>query len=110
VSRLPTLLAILLLLACGQSAMALDDPMRPPTASTVRSSTSTGSGYTLSSTFIARDRKSAIINGRQVSVGDRIDGARVLEIMPTQVQLQAQGRTVTVLLLPIAVKKPAKVE
>lgn len=108
-SRLTTFLAILLL-TCGQSAMALDDPMRPPTASAVRSSTSSGSAYTLSSTFIARDRKSAIINGRQVSVGDRINGARVVEIMPTQVQLQAQDRTVTVQLLPIAVKKPAKVE
>ncbi len=102
--------ALLLLLATG-TCIALEDPMQPPGSSAMHSSAAAGgAGFVLSSTLIAHDRKAAVINGKRLVIGDSIGGARVVEILPTRVHLIYQGRPLTVNLLPVAVKTPAKFE
>lgn len=105
------LIAPVLLLGLSLQAMALEDPMRPPhSAAVTGAAPRAATQFVLSSTLIARERRSAVINGRSVSVGDSVDGARVIEIQPTQVRLQHQGRQLTLQLLPVAVKKPVSAE
>jgi hypothetical protein len=102
----PLLLALLM-----GNAQALDDPMRPPGGAAVSSGkAASGTRFVLSSTLIARERRSAVINGRNVGIGDHVNGARIVEIQPTQVRLQHQGRQITLSLLPVAVKKPVSAE
>ena len=109
--RILTSTALCLLALLCQPAMALDDPMRPPgNIGSVRAGTGSGPAYTLSSTLIARDRRTAVINGRRVGLDEVIGGARVIEILPTQVRLLHQGKTLTLSLLPITIKKPVPVE
>lgn len=93
-----------------QDAAALEDPMRPPGNAATPSSSRSVTRFVLSSTLIARERRSAVINGRSVGVGETVDGARVIEILPAQVRLQHQGRQLTLQLLPVAVKKPVSAE
>jgi hypothetical protein len=87
----------------------LDDPMRPPDMRLVKGSAGSamGNGFNahLSSTLITKGQRSAIINGQNVSVGDRVAGAKVIEIMPTEVVLRRKGRNHKVKLLPVSVKK-----
>lgn len=105
------LIAPVLLLGLSLPAAALDDPMRPPPGAAATSAApATATQFVLSSTLIARERRSAVINGRNVGVGDSVDGARVVEIQPTQVRLQHQGRQLTLQLLPVAIKKPVSAE
>lgn len=105
---LPPLL--LLMGLCLQSAAALEDPMRPPGNAALVSLPPAASRFVLSSTLIARERRSAVINGRNVGVGEEVDGARVVEIQPTQVRLQHQGHQLTLQLLPVDVKKTVSAE
>ncbi|WP_127474647.1 hypothetical protein [Sulfurivermis fontis] len=85
--------------------------MRPPGRAAVSTAMASGAAqFVLSSTLIARERRSAVINGRSVGVGDHVNGARVIEIQPSQVRLQHQGRQLTLSLLPVAVKKPVSAE
>ncbi|MEW6647558.1 MAG: Type II secretory pathway component [Pseudomonadota bacterium] len=106
-----TLLLFLSLLLLAGSAVALDDPMRPPGSAAFAAGAASGAPqFVLSSTLIARERRSAVINGRSVGVGDHVNGARVIEIQPSQVRLQHQGRQLTLSLLPVAVKKPVSAE
>ncbi len=89
------------------NALALDDPMRPPQAVTRSAATRVEPGFSLSSTFIGAQERRAVINGKTVRIGDRIAGARVETIEPTQVRLQRGGSEILVRLLPTRVKQPA---
>jgi hypothetical protein len=105
---------LLSLLLCSvvlfsSSAVALDDPMRPPVSlSTVKKTEKTVTGYELSSIFISSTRRAAIINGRNVTIGDRVNKARVLDIQATQVVISLAGKTRTLTLLPVSIKTPAE--
>jgi MSHA biogenesis protein MshK len=57
-------------------------------------------GWTLTSTLVAPDRRVAVINGQQVSEGEPVDGARVLHIAKLSVVLAADGKRITLHLLP----------
>ncbi len=50
--------------------------------------------WTLNSILHAPGRQRAIINGRLLAVGDRIDGARVIAIDRDRVRLSRQGKTI----------------
>ena len=80
--------AVLASNVCAKAG-GLDDPTRPPGK---RAQSSAGkqksSHWRLASTLISPERRSAIINGRRVSVGDRVSGARVMEIHPAWVKLK----------------------
>lgn len=103
-----------LLLCCGLlpfvlAAETLDDPMRPPiTLSTGTKAQKSVTGYELSSIFISQGRRAAIINGRNVTVGERVDNARVLEIQSTEVVISLAGKKRILTLLPLSVKKPVE--
>lgn len=106
------LLALGLCAACAVTAQPLRDPMQPPGfySSNMIHGGHRAAGYTLNSTFITRDSKSAIINGHRVVVGSVVGGARVIDILPTKVRLRRGGRLITLYLLPITVKTPAITE
>lgn len=103
-------LTTLLLIALAATAHAeiLDDPMRPPMATkSAPVAAAKGMEFYLYSTLIAQGRRMAVINGRHVGVGDRIGGAKVEEIMPARVKLRYAGKSRTIHMLPITVKKPS---
>jgi len=51
--------------------------------------------WVLSSILFAPGRQRAIVNGRLLAVGDRVDGARLTRIERDRVRLSLQGRTIT---------------
>lgn len=88
-------------------AGALVDPTRPAGAAyapAARAQTARH-GWRLDSTLVAPDRRVAVINGRHVSEGESVDGARVIEIRPLNVLIQAPGRRMTLQLLPDIVQQ-----
>ncbi len=82
--------SLLLLVLAPVGANNLSDPTRPPGASLPGSSAKAARrpAWILSSTLISPERRSAIINGKQVLPGDAINGARVVEIHPASVKLR----------------------
>ncbi len=84
-----TLVTFLVLCATGPvQAQTVHDPLQPPGKDA--HSGATARGWTLHSTLIAEGRRSAVINGRVVTEGSRIDGAVVIDIQPSAVRLRSQ--------------------
>ncbi len=54
---------------------------------------------TLQSTLISEDSSYAIINGKQIAIGGRIEGAKLLSINPFDVVVEQNGKTITLELL-----------
>lgn len=102
---------VFILLVPGLSLAALDDPTRPPGS---RPSIPKGSTHVkqrkwvLTSTLISRERRIATINGRIVVSGDVINGARVVEILPTLVTLRSKQRKIRINLLSGKIKQLSK--
>jgi hypothetical protein len=88
------------------SALAVTDPTRPtdPAAYFGTAGTVDSNGWALQSILFASDRRIAVINGTRVKEGDRIDSARVLRILDSQVLLDTGGRRLTLHLLPKTMK------
>lgn len=92
-------------------AETLADPMRPPSAASpgaVNGSKKAVQYYHLSSILISPGHRSAIINGKRVSVGERIGRARVTEIRGNEVTLSIAGKTRKLTLIPLSIKKPVE--
>ncbi len=93
--KLFVLIASLILVACTATASAgtLKDPLRPPLASpkSVAGERSAPS-WKLASTLVAGDQRSAVINGRVLGLGDRVNGAEVVEIRPGAVRLRRSDK------------------
>lgn len=98
-----------LLLSLPANGAELVDPTRPshvrgPTPSkTVRAP-----AWRVQSIIVSPTRRLALINGRLVGVGDRVNGAKVVEILPYEVQLEYHGETRRISLVATQVKNPAK--
>lgn len=77
---------------------ALIDPTRPTplraASSTAETARPAGPRWRLQSTLVARERRVAIINGRAVAQGHRIDGATVQEVRADGVILDVAGQRV----------------
>ena len=89
-------------------ATALEDPTRPANAARSVSSRAPGTAnsvWVLNSTLVAPNRRVAVINGIQVSEGESVDGARVVQIHKTYALLQTSGHSIKLQLLPETVKK-----
>jgi hypothetical protein len=109
------LIAALAPLSVSYAEKKLDDPMQPPGEQVLREADKgkvakgvkkAVSRYQLSAIRIDHNRpNSAIINGKLVSVGSRIDQGEVVAIMPNSVKLKYLGRTLTIPLLPTRIKK-----
>ena len=82
----------------ADSLAGLADPTRPysgiPAASQRRP------GMVLQSTLVSPLQRMAVIDGRTVKVGERIDGARILQIRPYDVLVERSGRRRVLHLLP----------
>lgn len=62
-------------------------------------------GLTLQSTTVSATQRIAVINGQRLAVGDRVQGATVVEVQPFQVKLQRAGRDITLRLTPPLAKQ-----
>jgi hypothetical protein len=92
-------------------AETLPDPMRPPAAassSAIHSSRKAIQYYHLSSILISPGHRAAIINGKHVSVGERVGRARVTEIQGNEVTLSIAGKIRKLTLIPLSIKKPVE--
>lgn len=90
---------------------ALGDPTRPTALISAAAAAAAPAGprWRLQSTLVADDRRLAVINGRTVSRGDRVDGAQVVEIGDGGVTLELAGRRLQLHVVPpaIDVKRPS---
>lgn len=86
----------------GAVAEVLNDPTRPPGVklSGQLAGTKSAPRWVLSSTLIAPARRLATINGKTVSVGEDIAGAKVVTIEPARVSLREGNRHFVVELAP----------
>ena len=86
----------------------LDDPTRPPGYRLVLPGGKTAAreiGFNLSSIRISASSRTAVINDRSVVVGDKVNGASVIGIYPSDVKLKKHGKLFTVRLLSRISKK-----
>lgn len=90
----PALLSLALLGVWPVQAM--QDPTRPPVAEAkaraVAVQQNLSPRWELHSTLVSSARRTAVINDRVVSQGDRINGATVVSIQPAAVLLRVAGR------------------
>lgn len=54
-----------------------------------------GPRWQLTSTLLSGDRKVAVINGRSIRPGERIDGARLISVRHRRAVIEAAGRRIT---------------
>ena len=97
-----------LLLGHGQAvASVLDDPTRPPGYRLVLpyGKQSRAPNWYVNAIRISPNQRMAIINGRRVTVGDKVDGAVVVEILPTKVRLRHNKKDVSIKLISGNIKK-----
>lgn len=99
---------VCLILPCPPGLAApLPDPTRPANYTPriqLDSAETAEMEWSVNGITISPRGNSAIVNGRVVTAGDQIASATVLEILPTGVVLDFEGRRVTVGFLPQTVK------
>ncbi len=91
----------------------LPDPTRPPSAVSATGDGKTGTGLAgekrpgmvLQSTMISRDERSAVINGKTLTEGERIGTATLVAINPFEVTLNQAGREIALRLMPSLAKQ-----
>ena len=93
-------------------AEVLRDPTRPYAVAPVAAPTTAGAGavtkvtrFSVTAILVSEKRRVAIVNGQQVSEGDQVDGATVVEILAHSLRLNLRGKEFTTLLLPDALRK-----
>ena len=88
--------------ALAESASPLADPMRPPPGYVSASDTETTSaGPSLESVMLPKQgRPLAVINGRQVRVGDEYEGSRLIRLTEREAVLTGPGGTERLFLTP----------
>jgi hypothetical protein len=79
-------------------AQAIGDPTRPTSLSEPVAQQAAvavqGPRWRLQSTLVADSRRLAVINGRTVAQGARVEGARLLEVRPDGVTLEEDGQRI----------------
>lgn len=84
-------------------AGTLHDPTRPDFGAAAAPAHA-APGWQLNSTLISAHRRLAMINGKTVGVGDRINGATVVAIRPGKVRLRRSGHQFTIHLIADTIK------
>lgn len=87
------------LLSCAAQGAPFPDPTRPPSMTGSGDDTSPG-GPQLESILIAPDRRLAVINGEQVTLGSKIGGGAVVRITETEVVVRGAEGEQTLRLYP----------
>ena len=91
-------------------AEVLRDPTRPyATAPVVRPTTAVAvakaTGFNVTAILVSQKRRVAIVNGKRVSEGDKVDGATVVKILADRLRLDLHGKEITTRLPPEALRK-----
>lgn len=101
------LIALALALATGAATAqpGLGDPTRPTALAEPESTRSVEvkPRWRLQSTLVGDTRRLAVINGRTVAQGERIDGATLKEVRQEGVTLEIEGRRVELRVVPVTV-------
>lgn len=100
-----------MLLLPGAQADSLPDPTRPPAELAVLAAGGAemaAKGPVLQSVLISRGRKSAIIGGQVVGLGEKYGEARVVKITESEVVLKTGAVTETLRLFPDVEKRSAR--
>lgn len=84
---------------------AENDPTRPIDYKPATRAVGNVSGLTLQSLLIAQQRKHAVINGQRVKEGDRVSGAKVLQITAEGVVVEHSGKRRTLKLNTVDIKR-----
>lgn len=102
----------MLAMATTGFASSMSDPTRPMNFVQAAPSGAPAkpTGPILQSTLVSPGRKSAIISGRQVKVGDTVDGAVVTDISAFEVRLRRGERETSLRLFPKMTKEAGTVE
>lgn len=87
----------------------LPDPTRP-SAPGERVRAEIRDGMILQATSVSRDSRKAVINGKTLSEGDKIEGARLVAINPYEVTLSQSGREISLRLMPRLIKSRVHIE
>ncbi len=98
-------LFMLLLVPVTMQAEVLDDPMRPPEYAPVGAKARVEKGWHLSVIRIDAHRRIAIINGRTLEVGEWVNKARLVEILPERVRLKGVQGLFSIKLVKVKVRK-----
>ncbi len=92
-------------------AEVLRDPTRPYSAAPVVT-TPTGAraiakatGFSVTAILVSKKRRVAIVNGKRVSEGDKVDGATVVKILADRLRLDLDGKEFMTRLPPDALRK-----
>ena len=97
-SLLPLVLAAAMLGVAGTAPaqQGLGDPTRPTSLEepAPERPAQAGPRWRLQSTLVADSRRLAVINGRTVAEGERVDGATVQEVRQGGVTLEVEGRRI----------------
>jgi hypothetical protein len=91
--------------------LRVEDPMQPSwLRKRTRSQATpvTRTRFSVDTIVVSPQRRVAVINGRSVGVGDKVNGARVLDIEPNRVTLDVDGRKLTIELTISNIKTVAK--
>lgn len=99
-------LALALLAGAAAAQSGLGDPTRPTALNEAPSADPRavqGPRWRLQSTLVAESRRLAVINGRTVAPGERIDGATLREVRREGVTLDVDGRSIELRVLPDAI-------
>lgn len=96
----------------GEQGGALSDPTRPQgwqprPQGAVEQVAPKDAALQLQGTYSLAGRRSAIISGQRVMVGDEVSGAKVVEINKNRVVLQRDGEEIELASLVPDVKSPA---
>ena len=86
-------------------AQPMRDPTRPPSADGDPARAETVAPSRLQSVLLSPNRSVAVIDGRPVTLGDRVGAARVVAISPAEVTLEHGASRQTLKLLPAGVHK-----
>lgn len=101
---------VLVVAAVPGQASDVRDPTRPPQMShhVNPAPVPVRRDYVLQSTRVAGDLRSAVINGRVVSAGDRVDGALVVAVDVARVRLRDHHGEFTLRLAVPEIARPAR--
>lgn len=107
-ARVAAIVWVLLVPNAPATAQSLVDPTRPMDFTAAAASPGRvmePHGPVLQSTVISPLRRSAVISGRSVKLGDSFDGATVVDIQPYEVRLRRGQRETTLRLMPKLAKE-----
>ncbi len=106
-----SLLAIGIALTGNVEAAGTVDPTRPPEGAMAAAAgprDANAGRLVLQSVLVAPDRQIAVVSGVPLSIGDEVQGHRLLRVTDTAAVLQGPAGRITLKLYPDAERRPVK--